>query len=80
MWASSWAITSTTFCCSPWVVLVGVGQEQGLAERDAAEVLHGAEREVGDGDEVHRVAGVGDVEVVGEVAQGERADLERRRR
>ncbi len=23
MWASSWAMTSTTFCCSPWVVASG---------------------------------------------------------
>ena len=53
-----------------------VGEEQRLPEGDAAEVLHGAEREVGDGDEVHRVARVGDVEVVGEVVQGELGHLE----
>ena len=77
MWASSWAMTSATFCSSPCVAVLGVDEEQRLAERDAAEVLHGAEGEVGDGDEVELVAGVGDAEVVGEVAQRERADLER---
>ena len=60
--------------------VLGVGEQERLAERDAAEVLHGAEREVGDGDQVHRVARVGDVEVVGEVAQGELGHLEPERR
>ena len=53
-----------------------IGEQERLPERDAAQVLHGAEREVGDRDQVHRVAGVGDVEVVGEVAQRELGDLE----
>ena len=76
MWASSWAMTSVTFCSSGWVAVVGVDEQQDLAEGDAAEVLHGAEGEVGDGDEVELVARVGDAVVVGEEAQAERADLE----
>ena len=79
MWASSWAMTSTTASSSDWVAVVGVDQQQRLAVGDAAEVLHRAEREVGHGDHVHLVARVDDAVVVGEVAQRERADLERER-
>ena len=53
-----------------------VGEQQRLPEGDAAEVLHGPEREVGDGHEVHRVARVGDVEVVGQVGEGELGHVE----
>ena len=56
--------------------LVLVDEERRVAEGDAAQVLHGAGGEVRDGDEVHLLARVGDVEVVGEEAQRERADLE----
>ena len=58
--------------------VLGVGEEEGLPEGDAAEVLHRAEREVGDRHEVHGVAGIGDVEVVGQVAQREVGDLQTR--
>ena len=47
-----------------------VDQEGRVAERDQTQVLHGAGREVGNGDEVKLVAGVGDVEVVGEELNG----------
>ena len=60
--------------------VLGVDEEERLAEGDAAEVLHGAEGEVGDGDEVELVARVGDAEVVGEVAQGELGRPRGRRR
>ena len=56
--------------------VLGVDEQQRLAEGDAAEVLHRSEREVGDGDEVQRVAGVGDVEVVGEVEERELGHVE----
>ncbi len=56
--------------------LVRVGEEEGLPERDAAEVLHGPEGEVGDGDEVHGIARVRDVEVVGEVGERELRHVE----
>ena len=62
---------------SAWVVPGRVDEQQDLAEGDAAEVLHGAEGEVGHGDQVELVARVGDAVVVGEVAQAEGADLER---
>ena len=77
MWASSWAMTSTTFCSSGWVAVRRVDEEQDLAEGDAAEVLHGPEGEVGDGDQVELVARVGDAVVVGEVVEAEGPDLER---
>ena len=57
--------------------LAGVHEEGRLAEGDAAEVLHGAESEVGDRDQVELVAGVGEVEVLREEAQGVRRDVER---
>ena len=76
MWASSCAMTSATRSSSVRAACVLVDEERRVAEGDAAEVLHGAGGEVRDGDEVHLVAGVGDVEVVGEEAQRERADLE----
>ena len=57
--------------------LVLVDEERGVAEGDAAQVLHRTGGEVRNGDEVDLVAGVGDVEVLGEEAQGERADLQR---
>ena len=43
-----------------------VYEESGVSEGDAAQVLHGAGSEVRDGDEVHLVAGIGDVEIVAE--------------
>ena len=51
-----------------------------LAERDAAEVLHGAGREVGECDEIDLVARIGDAVVLLEPAQAEGADIERRSR
>ena len=48
---------------------VRVDQERGLAEGDRAQVLHGAEREVGDGDQVELVARVGQAEVLAEEPQ-----------
>ena len=47
-----------------------------FAVRDAAEVLHRALGEVGNRDHVELLARVGDVEVVAEEAQCERARLE----
>ena len=76
MWAISWLTTSATRCRSTWLRGGRVDEQRRLPERDAAEVLHGAEGEVGDGDEVELVARVGDAEVVGEVAQRGGADLE----
>ncbi len=40
-----------------------VDEESGLAERHAAQVLHGAEGEVGDGDQVELVGRIGKVEI-----------------
>ena len=51
-----------------------IDQERGVPEGDAAQVLHGTGREVGDGHQVHLLAGVRDVEVLREEAQGEGAD------
>ena len=76
MWASSWATTSATFCCSACVLVAGSTQQQALAERDAAEVLHRAGGEVGQGEEVDLVARVRDAVVVLEPAQREGADVE----
>ena len=76
MWASSCAITSATRSSSVRAAFVLVDEQRRVAEGDAAQVLHGAGGEVGDGDEVDLLARVGDVEVVGEEAQCERADLE----
>ena len=59
--------------------VVGIGEQVDLAERDAAEVLHRAEGEVGDRDEVELVARVGLVEVVGEEPKRVGAGLERER-
>ena len=47
MWAISWAITSATRWSSGWVERSRVDEQRRLAEGHAAEVLHGAEREVG---------------------------------
>ena len=58
----------------------GVGEELGLAEGDAAEVLHRARREVRDRDEVELVAGIREREVLAVVAQRVRRDLDRERR
>ena len=63
MWAISWAMTVAD------ALELGergggrVDEQRRLAIGDAAEVLHGAEGEVGDRDHVELVAGVGDVEV-----------------
>ena len=46
--------------------LVGIEQQARLAERHAAEVLHRAEREVGERDEIALLAGIRDAVVVGE--------------
>ena len=56
-----------------------IDEEEDLAEGHAAEVLHGAEGEVGDGQEVDLVTGVGDVVVVGEPLEGMDGDVERER-
>ncbi len=80
MWASSWATTSATFCCSVLRARGRVDQQQALAERDAAEVLHRPGGEVGQGEQVDLVARVGDAVVLLEPAQRERADLEAERR
>ena len=53
----------------------GVNEQSGLSEGDQTQVLHGPEGEVRDGDQVEFVAGIGDAEVVGEVAQRERGHL-----
>ena len=55
----------------------GVEEEARLAERDAAEVLHRAEREVGERDQVALLARIGEAVVVGEVLDRERAEVER---
>ena len=57
-----------------------VDEHHVLAERDAAEVLHGARREVGQCDEVDLVARVGDAVVLLEPAQAEGPDVEREAR
>ena len=57
----------------------GVDEQQGLAERDAAEVLHCAEGEVGHRHEVELLRRVRDAVVLAEVAQRERRRLERER-
>ena len=54
-----------------------IGEQRYLAERHAPQVLHGAECEVGDRDEVELVARVGLIEVLGEEPQRVRARLER---
>ena len=51
-----------------------VDQQRGVPERDATQVLHGAGGEVRNGDEVHLLPGVRDVEVLREEAQREGAD------
>ena len=53
-----------------------VDQQDALPERDAAQVLHGAGCEVGQGQEVDLVARVRDPVVVLEPAQRERADVQ----
>ena len=54
----------------------GVDEQQALAERDAPEVLHRPGGEVGQGEEVDLLAGIGDAVVVLEPAQGEGTDVE----
>ena len=63
MWAISWATTSAITCSSACVAVVGSTRRRALPERDAAEVLHRAEGEVGQGDEVELVARIRDAEV-----------------
>ena len=53
-----------------------VHQKRGLAKRDGAQILHGAEGEVGNGDQVQLVPRIGHGEVLPEEAQGERRHLE----
>ncbi len=55
---------------------VGIDEQQALAERDAAEVLHRAGGEVGQREQVDLVARVGDAVVVLEPAKAEGADVE----
>ncbi len=57
--------------------LVGIEKEPRLAERDAPEVLHRAEREVGERDEIALLAGVRDAVIVSEEFDREGADVER---
>ena len=57
-----------------------IDEQQVLAERDAAQVLHRAGGEVGQRQQVDLVARIGDAVVVLEPAQAERADVERERR
>ena len=59
---------------------LGVDEQEHLAVRDAAHVLHRAEGEVGQGDLVELVARIDDVVVVGEEAQRGLADLGGERR
>jgi hypothetical protein len=60
--------------------VVGVGEQGRLPVGDAAQVLHGAEGKVGDGDVVDLVARVGDGKVVREVPQGVGGAVETERR
>ncbi len=53
-----------------------VDEQQALAERDAAEVFHGAGSEVGEPGQVDLVAGVGDSVVLLEPAEAERTDVQ----
>ena len=80
MCASSWATTMAMRTSSFCEAVAGSDEQRGLPERHAAEVLHRPVGEVGDRDEVHLVAGVGDAEVLLEEAQRERADVEGERR
>ncbi len=75
MWAFSWATTSATRCSSAWEAAPVVDEQGGLPEGDGAEVLHGAGREVGDGQQVELVAGIGQAVVVLEVPQRGHRDL-----
>ena len=77
MCASSWWMTSATFMQLGLRRPFRVDEQQHLAERDAAEVLHRAEREVGDRDQVALVARVGDRVVAGQPLERERRALER---
>ncbi len=53
-----------------------IDQQEVFAERDAAEVLHRAGGEIGEGQQIDLVAGVRDAVVVLEPAQAERGDIE----
>ena len=77
MCAISCTIVSAAPVISSSVTCVGIEQQARLAERDAAEVLHRAEREVGERDEVALLARIRDAVVVGEERDRERADVER---
>ena len=79
MCAISCTIVSAASDISSSVTCVGIEQQPRLAERHAAEVLHRAEREVGERDEIALLAGVRDAVVVGEERDRERADVERER-
>ncbi len=56
-----------------------VDDQQHFAERHAAEVFHRTEREVGDGDQINLVGGVGDCVVVGKPVEGCGGDIESER-
>ena len=58
----------------------GIDEQRGLAVGDAAQVLHGALREVGQRDVVDLLVRVRDAVVVGEPRERVRADLQRERR
>ena len=77
MWASSWATTSATLCCSACVAGGRVDEQQVLAEGDAAEVLHRAGGEVGQGEQVDLVARVGDAVVVAGTSAAQNAPTSR---
>ena len=67
MCAISCTIVSAASDISSSVTCFGIEQQSRLAERHAAEVLHRAEREVGERDEVALLARIRDAVVVGEV-------------
>ena len=56
---------------------LGVDQQQGLAVGDAARVLHGALREVGQRDHVDLLVGVGQPVVLAEEPQREHRGIQR---
>ena len=53
----------------------GVNQQKDLAECDTSEVLHCAEREIRDSDQIKFVAWIGDSVIVGEVSEAKCSDF-----
>ncbi len=80
MWAISWETTSAIRSSSRRDAALRIDQEEGFAEGDAPQVLHGPEGEVGDGEEVELLGGVGDAEPIGKEAQGVSGSLQGERR